>query len=111
MASNELKQWLQRLDQLMPSDGILTQSIVDAAGNPPLGSRRPDGPISREEAEYLMASRTIDQSYLNTTIGFKIDGLFEKRRDRRAEGSTEETAKLDASVRYWKSIAEWVQRL
>jgi hypothetical protein len=115
MDSDGLKHWIQRLDQLTPSDGILTQSIVDAVGNPPMGIQAPDGPLSREEAQQLLASRTIDRSatkaYLNTTIDFKINRLYAERRDRRSEGNAEEEAKLDVSVRYWKSIVQWVQRL
>ena|ERR1022692_853890 len=98
MNYDELDLWVDRLDELKPFDGILTQAIVEAVGNPSISVNTPKGKITRKAAEDLVFERAANQAavkaYLRPVLRGKASDYGAESWRRRDEGELRGDAQL-----------------
>ena len=99
MGNQELNEWLSRLDNLMPSDGLLNHSIMDIVCPP----RTRKGTNPSFELAYMKA-------YGRTYLGCRLDKYVIAAHDAEETGRYIEAAQVNATVNYWRSVIEWVDR-
>jgi hypothetical protein len=115
MDEEAVDNWLERIDVLQPPDGTLTQEIIEAVGELPMGYQ--SEPVRTEEEARIEllrndGDRAEAQAYACMTAKYRSDEAGAELYELTESGGKEsEIVKYRAQFSYWQSVVRWIEQL